>query len=486
MCFDRPLSRMPTLKPLAILAVLLVLAGCSASTPRGPASDSTPAGAAWNLVAFGDGTAPLREITATFGDDGDINGAAGCNRYFGTYERDGDGLTVSGLGSTRMMCEPPVMEQERRFLDAVQSATHWAQQGDRLALSDVAGRVLLQFENRGSRSSGERATLTGEVTYRQRIALPPEAVVKVQLQDVSLADAPATTLASHTIRPASKQVPIPFALRYDASGIDARHTYAVRAEIRDASGALIWTTDTTYPVLTRGAPSDNVIVSLVQVSGASGARGGEMDALGRLPWRLIRIDTPDGGSVTPEAGRTYTLEFMSDGRFGGRADCNRYGGSYEADASGDLALSQTVTTEMACRPPSSADSFLGTLTEARTFRVTDDQLWISAGDGRALAFEPANRRSDLGTMEPQPTGRDATYSCESAPGDRFSFRTRTGPGEIAVWLPERFGSQYLVLGQVRAASGAKFEGDGVTVWTKGDEALLGVNGDTFTGCTNAG
>ena len=31
----------------------------------------------------------------------------------------------------------------------------------------------------------------------------------------------------------------------------------------------------------------------------------------------------------------------------------------------------------------------------------------------------------------------------------------TGPGEIALWLPARFGSRYLVLGQVRAASGAK-------------------------------
>jgi membrane-bound inhibitor of C-type lysozyme len=49
-------------------------------------------------------------------------------------------------------------------------------------------------------------------------------------------------------------------------------------------------------------------------------------------------------------------------------------------------------------------------------------------------------------------------------------------------LPARFGRSDLVLGQVRAASGAKYEGDGVVVWTKGDEALLEVDGATYPGC----
>lgn len=33
-------------------------------------------------------------------------------------------------------------------------------------------------------------TITGTVAYRERIALPPNAVVTVTLEDVSLADAP--------------------------------------------------------------------------------------------------------------------------------------------------------------------------------------------------------------------------------------------------------------------------------------------------------
>lgn len=46
-----------------------------------------------------------------------------------------------------------------------------------------------------------RATVTGTVTYRERIALPPGATVTVRLQDVSRADAPAEVLAEEMIVP---------------------------------------------------------------------------------------------------------------------------------------------------------------------------------------------------------------------------------------------------------------------------------------------
>ena len=47
------------------------------------------------------------------------------------------------------------------------------------------------------------------MVYRERIALPPNAVLSVQLADVSLADAPAAILGEQKIDPAG-QVPIKF------------------------------------------------------------------------------------------------------------------------------------------------------------------------------------------------------------------------------------------------------------------------------------
>src|SRR5258708_34753519 len=45
----------------------------------------------------------------------------------------------------------------------------------------------------------QHGVVTGTVTYRQRIALPRQAVVQVQLLDVSKADAPAIVIAEQTI-----------------------------------------------------------------------------------------------------------------------------------------------------------------------------------------------------------------------------------------------------------------------------------------------
>lgn len=84
-------------------------------------------------------------------------------------------------------------------------------------------------------------------------------------------------------------------------------------------------------------------------------------------------------------------------------------------------------------------------------------------------------------MPAQQPGQTAVFDCESNTGG-IRVVTRTGPGELAVWLPESPGLRYLVLGQVRAASGAKYEGDGVVVWTKGDEAQLSVDGSTWQRC----
>lgn len=107
--------------------------------------------------------------------------------------------------------------------------------------------------------------ITGTVTHRQRSALPPDAVVEVELRDVSLADAPAKLLGRQEIATKGRQVPIPFEIAYDPKAIDPRHSYAVTARILIGS-QLALVTDTHHAVLTRGAPS-TIEVVVVPVPG---------------------------------------------------------------------------------------------------------------------------------------------------------------------------------------------------------------------------
>ncbi|MFC2067052.1 YbaY family lipoprotein [Chloroflexota bacterium] len=76
------------------------------------------------------------------------------------------------------------------------------------------------------------ATVTGTVTYRERIALPTQGVVvTIKVEDISRADAPAVTIGEQIIENSGHQVPIPFEIEYNPDDIDERYTYAMRVRI---------------------------------------------------------------------------------------------------------------------------------------------------------------------------------------------------------------------------------------------------------------
>lgn len=123
------------------------------------------------------------------------------------------------------------------------------------AASAVSGRA----EAGRAGAAPQMATLTGRVTYRIRRALPAGAVVDVRLLDVSRADAPADVIGRVEIVTRGEQVPVPFALPYDASRIEPRRRYTVQVTIT-VDGAVAFRTTTAHAVLTSGAPSTNVEV----------------------------------------------------------------------------------------------------------------------------------------------------------------------------------------------------------------------------------
>ena len=106
------------------------------------------------------------------------------------------------------------------------------------------------------------AQISGTALYRERIALPGDAVFTAVLLDTSLQDIPAKELGRAVIDPAGHP-PYRFAIVYDPTRIDQRHTYTVRASI-SAGGRLLFTSDTAHPVLTRGAgDSVDIVMKMV-------------------------------------------------------------------------------------------------------------------------------------------------------------------------------------------------------------------------------
>ncbi len=112
-------------------------------------------------------------------------------------------------------------------------------------------RPATPVEGPGSGSAEQfDGRVTGTVTYLQRIAMPPDAVITVKLVDVSRADAPGATIAEQVIRNPGN-VPVAFTLAFDNARIDQKHIYQVQARLT-SGGNLMFATAKSYQVLTRG------------------------------------------------------------------------------------------------------------------------------------------------------------------------------------------------------------------------------------------
>lgn len=97
------------------------------------------------------------------------------------------------------------------------------------------------------------ADIPGTATYRERMALPPNAKFEAVIVDASRADAAAPAFARTAID-SPGQPPIAFTVSYDPAKVDPRARYMLRATI-SVDGKLWFTTDTATPVIAPGAKS---------------------------------------------------------------------------------------------------------------------------------------------------------------------------------------------------------------------------------------
>jgi putative lipoprotein len=99
--------------------------------------------------------------------------------------------------------------------------------------------------------------VTGTVHYRERIALTPEAIVQVEVVELTPEGAPGKIIGEQTLSNPG-QVPIRFSVAVPADRIRTDGSYTVRARITD--GARTFNTAAPVPVLTQGAQSGDVQV----------------------------------------------------------------------------------------------------------------------------------------------------------------------------------------------------------------------------------
>jgi heat shock protein HslJ len=104
-------------------------------------------GTSWKLL-MGANITPPDDVALTLQfEDGKASGSGGCNRFTGSYEEEGNSISLGGLASTRMACPEEIMSAERAYLAALESASWWSASDSKLVLSDSSGQELLRYES---------------------------------------------------------------------------------------------------------------------------------------------------------------------------------------------------------------------------------------------------------------------------------------------------------------------------------------------------
>ena len=113
-------------------------------------------GTNWEVIAYNNGKEAVvgvaigTTLTASFDKDGNLSGNSGCNNYSGPYKVNGNQINIGPLASTQMYCDNPagVMDQEAQYLAALQTASTYQIEGDRLELRTADGALAADFSRK--------------------------------------------------------------------------------------------------------------------------------------------------------------------------------------------------------------------------------------------------------------------------------------------------------------------------------------------------
>lgn len=124
----------------AAVAVLFSAAGARAQEPAGLTD------VMWLAEDIGGGgVVDNLQSTLRIEPSGRVSGSSGCNRYNGMAKIDGSTIAFGPQATSRKMCPPAIMDQERKFLDALAQAKSFEIEETFLRLLSEDGVALLRL-----------------------------------------------------------------------------------------------------------------------------------------------------------------------------------------------------------------------------------------------------------------------------------------------------------------------------------------------------
>ncbi|MGB5843331.1 MAG: META domain-containing protein [Anaerolineales bacterium] len=320
--------------------------------------------------------------TSAYFEDGQVNGKASCNGYFGGYQVEGNSISIGPLASTEMFCgnPPGVMDQEFAFLSAMGSAADYAIEGEQLFISDADGATILVFD------VAQAITLPGSLWNVLMYNNGKEAVVSVILSTEITAyfgeDGQLSGNAGCNNYSAAYEI--------DGESITIGPAITTRMACGDPEG--IMEQETAYLAALEMASSYQFEDQRLILLDSEGRRvvdylEGRTFELLETVWYLQNFNNGNEAIVSVLEGSEITAYFDEDGHLAGTAGCNNYSGSYQVDGE-KISIELGPLTMMFCEQPEGAmdqeTAYLGALESAVSYRILGDELVMQNEAGQEV------------------------------------------------------------------------------------------------------
>ena len=229
-----------------------------------------------------------------------------------------------------------------------------------------------------------QVSLSGEVTYHEKAALPADARLRLQLIDPSLPSAPPRLDVEAPI--GVGQVPLNFSLTFEDAIIVPDHSYALIATI-SSGGALMFRNFEPYGVNPL-APDPPVIITTSMVASPAPAASASSTepappvapAILAAMWRAVTI-----GEMTIGSRFAPTLTIDANLRAGGSGGCNSWFAVAELDTD-TIRLGTLAATKKSCGADRDAleQAYFTALASVARWKADTDTLTLYGADGSAL------------------------------------------------------------------------------------------------------
>ncbi|AQS36247.1 hypothetical protein Sps_01058 [Shewanella psychrophila] len=226
-------------------------------------------------------------------------------------------------------------------------------------------------------------TLDINVIYLDRRMLPPNAVLEVTLEDISKADAASDVIATQSVKGIGTP-PYAVSIEYDASKIQDRNRYSLRATIK-VEDSLIFTSTTSIDPFAEGQTKPIEI----KVDRVAHAKTAESDNIANAEftntyWKLMSL--AEAPAKLGAGEKELFIQFVAEKNvIKGFSGCNNFTGAFEANE-GKLTMGPVAGTRKMCMEGMEQEqAFLKSIGEFASYSVNGEALTVKSNKGELIA-----------------------------------------------------------------------------------------------------